>query len=270
MQEGKFMNLPIGHYLIYISTGTITKSAMNLRFLLNGSAYKIEGISDATNGIVKIEVTDGEIIEKDDLVNGIAWNEGQHPIYNYTIEILNGEEQTIKSGETLTLNIRVENDGILVTPTPELIYETSNGAICTVDDNGVVLATADSGSAVVTVKLASDINVSANITIKDSPSAVINYLYTLTGNVQPDTQILYNQIRTFTAVKYDSSNNIVPTEFLFSVVGDVPTDKYLLTVLSDTQCSVKCTGYVYTIILRAMDINGGQYIDKNIKLKSLT
>jgi hypothetical protein len=269
LQEGKFMNVPIGHYLVYIPSGIITKSDMNLRFLLNDSAYKIEGISDATNGLIKIELSDDEINVKDDLINGIAWNEGHNPNNNYTVEILNGAEQTIKYGETLTLNVRVENNGVLVTPTPTLTYETSDGTKCTVNSSGVILATNSAGSAIVTVRLASDTNISANITIIDSPSAVVNYSYTLTGNVQPDSQILYNQTRTFTAVKYDSSNNVVPTQFLFSVVGNTPTDKYLLTVLNDTQCLVKCLGYVYTITLRAMDISNIQFVDKNINLKSL-
>lgn len=268
MEEGKFISLPSGHYLLTIPSGVINKSDLNLRFILNGSPYDTVGINNATNGLVKIEIKDGTLNEKDDLTNGIAWNEG-NPIHSYTIEILNGAEQTVKYGETLTLNVQVKDFGAIITPTPVLLFETSNGTVCTVNANGVVLATNSSGSTTVTVRLASDTNVFATITIIDAPSSVINYTYTLIGSALPDTSISYNQTKTYTATKYDNSNNIVSTQFLFQVLGSIPTDKYQLTILSDTQCSIKCLGYPYIITLRAMDLSNTQYVEKQINFKSL-
>jgi hypothetical protein len=254
----KYINVLSDEIIVYVPNNTDTETIdVDDVYKIGRRNYKIMTIQDVIkNGllVIKMEVTLEEPVI---------------PVNIYTLEILNGAEQTVKYGETLQLNIRVESDGVLVTPTPSLLFETSDGTVCTVDEDGLVLATNDSGSATVTVKLASDNNVYATITIKASPSSVVNYNYTLTGNVQPDNQILYNQTRTFTAVKYDSLDNVVPTQFLFSVVGDTPIDKYQIIVINDTQCSIKCKGYIYTITLRAMDLDNNQYIDKQITLKSL-
>lgn len=107
MEESKFMNLPIGHYLIYISAGTIIKSDINLRFILNDAAYKIEGISNATNGIVKIELVDDEITPDDNLTLGIAnyFNNQliEIPSTDETYVTLTPYDNTLILGRTLEL-----------------------------------------------------------------------------------------------------------------------------------------------------------------------
>lgn len=268
LEEGRFLSLPSGHYLITIPSGYIAKSDMNMRYIINDAPYKTFGINNATNGLVKIEVVDDSFNEKDDKINSIAWNI-DNPQHNYTIDILNGAEQTIKYGESLTLNIQVKDFGDIVSPTPSLLFESSNGTICTVNQNGVITATNDSGSAIVTVRLASDTNISSSIEIDASPASQTNYTYTLIGNIQPDTQLNFNQTKTYVATKYDGSNNIIASQFLFQVVGDTPSSKYVLTKVNDNECTLKCMGYPYTIILRAIDINNSQYIDKIISFKSL-
>lgn len=270
LYTNKFITLGDDQILVTIQNNSdIIQLEVDKRFIFNHSKndiYKLSKIQSLVQeGILYLTMTKDQYSANDRLDLNLA----DYVEKTYTIEILNGAEQTVKYGETLQLNIRVESDGVLVTPTPNLLFETSDGTVCTVDEDGLVLATNDSGSATVTVKLASDNNVYATINIKVSPSSVVNYNYTLTGNVQPDNQILYNQTKTFTAVKYDNLDNIVPTQFLFSVVGDTPIDKYQIIVINDTQCSIKCKGYIYTITLRAMDLDNNQYIDKQITLKSL-
>lgn len=270
INTNKFITLGDDQILITIQNNSDTiLLEVDKRFMFNhnkNDIYKLSKIQSLVQeGILYLTMTKDQYSANDRLDLNLA----DYVEKTYTIEILNGAEQTVKYGETLQLNIRVESDGVLVTPTPSLLFETSDGTVCTVDEDGLVLATNDSGSATVTVKLASDNNVYATINIKVSPSSVVNYNYTLTGNVQPDNQILYNQTKTFTAVKYDNLDNIVPTQFLFSVVGDTPIDKYQIIVINDTQCSIKCKGYIYTITLRAMDLDNNQYIDKQITLKSL-
>jgi hypothetical protein len=72
LQEGKLINLPVGHYLVIIPSGYITKEDSYLRFLLNDSAYKIIGISTVTNGLTKIELIDDQITSDDNRELGIA------------------------------------------------------------------------------------------------------------------------------------------------------------------------------------------------------
>jgi hypothetical protein len=114
LQEGKFMNLPIGHYLVYIPSGYISKSDMNLRFILNDSAYKIEGISNAVNGLVKVELTDDEITADDNLELGIAnWHSNQiseNPILEEIV--ITPMDTTLTVAKKTTFNARFFDNGI--------------------------------------------------------------------------------------------------------------------------------------------------------------
>lgn len=270
MDDNKFIASPSGKYAcICPDLGHITKSDLSLRFIINGSAYKIGGINNLSSGLIILELCDDVIHENDDLINGIAWNEGHHIIHDYAIEVLNGEEQTIQYGESLTLNVKVEDNGIVVNPTPALIFESSDGTVCTVNNSGVVLATNSSGNAIITVKLASNNTITKTIKIYATSEAQDNFNYIMSGNSQPDTFIKYNQTKTFTVTKYDNNNTVVPTQFSFDILGSTPSDKYLLTVLNDNQCIIKALGYPYVVTLRALDLNSGQFIDKQINLKSL-
>jgi hypothetical protein len=203
----------------------------------------------------------------DDFINQIAWND-TNPTHNYSIEVLNGAEQTVKYGNTLQLNVQVKDNGSVLSPTPSISYETSNGSVCTVDENGLVLATNDSGNAIVTVKLSSDTNISTSIKIISASSQVANNTYTLVGNMQTDTQISINQTKTYTANKFNN-DLVVDGQFTFSIIGNVPSSAYILTTINNNQCSLKCNASPYTVTLRAIDNNNGQYIDKIILFVNL-
>lgn len=113
LHEGRLMNLPIGHYNVIIPSGYVTKEDMDLRFCLNDSAYKIEGISTATNGLTKIEVEDDQFTPDDNRTLGICnyWSNQPTSPDSETI-VISPIDTSIDIGSTMTFTASVFIDGI--------------------------------------------------------------------------------------------------------------------------------------------------------------
>jgi hypothetical protein len=116
MHEGRYMNLPIGHYNILIPSGYVKKSDLNLRFILNDAAYKIEGISNAANGLTKIEIEDDEFIPDDNRSLGIA-NYYSHqaaptPVLVGQKIIISPLDDSIVKGSTKIFTASIYNDEV--------------------------------------------------------------------------------------------------------------------------------------------------------------
>jgi hypothetical protein len=107
--ENRFLSTANGKYLcICPDLGYITKSDMNLRFLIKGSAYKIGGINNLLNGLIVLELVDDKIIADDNLDLGIAnWGSNQlnaFPDNNSTTTVtLTPSDTTLMLGRTLEL-----------------------------------------------------------------------------------------------------------------------------------------------------------------------
>ena len=246
LHEGKFMNLPIGHYLIYISAGTITKSDMNLRFLLNDSAYKIEGISNATNGIVKIEVKDDKIIADDNEELGVAnWFSNQNI---YDILILNGEEVTLYGGDISTLQLNIQcklNNEIIINPT--VTYTSSNINCCSVNTTGLVTIEG-TGSSIITVTYG---NATDTIIITSLMSVEDNFEVIITPS---DTEMYINKTKTFIASVTNNGVNMPYHGITWELVN------------VDGSSNVYCT---YVVDGRNITITSKNTINKAIKIKAI-
>jgi hypothetical protein len=83
--------------------------------------------------------------------------------------------------------------------------------------------------------------------------------------------IVFNSTRTFVGNRKNNGVDEPNSQFDFEVIpGTTPTNKYTLTIVNDTSCTIKCLGYPYNIILRCYDrSNRLLYIDKPIGLKGL-
>ncbi len=118
MTDGKFMSLPSGHYMIQIKNDNIiTKADLNLRFILNGSAYKIEGIDNSQNGLLKIEIVDDQINDDDNIQLGICnyySNQKSEPTPStegWTVSLTPTTEK-LMLGRTLELTAHAYNNGV--------------------------------------------------------------------------------------------------------------------------------------------------------------
>jgi len=230
------------------------------------------------NDIYKIGNLNYKVVNIDDIsISGLLYikmdfSAEQQILPNYSVEILNGESFTTNVGTPVQLNIQQKDGDVILTEPLPAIFTSSDEAIATVDSLGMV-DPMSLGSCVITVALASDlaVNNSISITVEEIP-LVETYVLTLTGSSQPDTEIISGYTKTYTCVKKNSQGVVVEGAlFDFTVIpGTTPVDKYTLTILSDTQCSIKANAATYYIDLWATDRSDNTLtISKHIKLKSL-
>jgi len=220
--------------------------------------YQIKNIDDISKSgllVLKLEFTSTEQV-----------------LPSYSVSITNTEPVTTDTATPVQLTIeQKDGDTVLTEPLP-MVFSSSDNAIATVDSTGMITPVSV-GNVTITVQLESDatVNDSIAITVQEVP-VVETYYLELTGNIQPDTEIKSDQTKTYTCVKKNSSGAVVDGAlFDFTVnPGTTPTSAYTLTILNDTQCSIKCNQYTYYIDLVATDrVDNTLSVSKNIKLMSL-
>ena len=220
--------------------------------------YQIKNIDDISKSgllVLKLEFTSTEQV-----------------LPSYSVSITNTEPVTTDTATPVQLTIeQKDGDTVLTEPLP-MVFSSSDNAIATVDSTGMITPVSV-GNVTITVQLESDatVNDSIAITVQEVP-VVETYYLELTGNIQPDTEIKSDQTKTYTCVKKNSSGAVVDGAlFDFTVnPGTTPTSAYTLTILNDTQCSIKCNQYTYYIDLVVTDrADNTLSVSKNIKLRSL-
>ena len=105
----------------------------------------------------------------------------QQNLPTFSINILNGNNLDIQQSSTLQLNVQVLADNIPLSPTPELIFESSDESIVTVDENGLVTASDLIDNAIITVTLASDTTIQQSVNINVIENVVDNYTVSISG-----------------------------------------------------------------------------------------
>jgi hypothetical protein len=247
LSEGRLMNLPIGHYNVIIPSGYIDKNTENLnrRYILNGCAYKTEGISNATNGLTKIELVDDAISPNDNVEIGCADYYNNLPVYS--IQILNGADIIIDGTQssTLQLNIQCKLNDIIV-ENPVVTYTSSSTDCCTVSSSGLITIIGTGTSTITATYGTSSDTINVVVILSD----VDNYQISISP---ADTQMYINRTKTFTA---NVTNNGVAD--LFNAVT------WLVTNV-DGSSNEYCT---YVVDGRSLSITTKSQINKQIKIKA--
>jgi len=245
---------------IFVRVGNNAETSLinvNDKFKLGLWNYVVESISD--------------IVENGLLIMKMCFVAEETVLPVYTLEILNGNSIQVNSSDSLTINAVVKADGVIVSPTPSLLFSSSNTLIATINASTGVVTILDIGTVVFTCKLASDLSVLDTISVEIVEVAVDNYTYTLVGSSQPDTEIKSGVTKIYTAHKYNNGVEVVAdVEFAFSVIaGTTPSSAYTFSVIDENSCSIKCLQYTYYVTLRATDVSNDAYVDKVVKLRSI-
>lgn len=262
MQEGRFMSLSSGHYQVIIPSGTITKSDLSLRFILNDAPYKIEGISNATNGLVKIELVDDVFNESDNRELGVAdWAKYQHV---YTISILNGNSISLNQDQPIQLNVECRNNDIIV-ENPQITYSSSNTNIAIISNTGLISYVA-TGTATITATYS---NVSDTIQLNCVLPLQNNYSVEITG----ENSISLGQQETYSCQFKNNGLPVVIDGYWFLYADDEINTTLLASIDSSNinSCIVNANsnsqyGYVK---LKVQNLSGSIKAFKRIQIKSL-
>jgi len=230
------------------------------------------------NDVYKIGLRSWQVTNIDDItVNGLlilrmVYSEVEQVFPVYSVEILNGTTTSTQQGNNIQLNVQVKDHDMILSPTPSVIYTSSDITKAMVSSTGLI-STLSVGTSTITCKLQSDNNIFDTFVVNVEAIPVVEtYTLELTGSIQPDSEIKSGQVKTYACVKKNSLGVVVSgTMFDFSIVnGTTLSSAYTFTVLNDTQVSLKANQYTYYIDLVAVDRSDNTLtVSKHIKLRSV-
>ena len=206
------------------------------------------------------------------LIFKLEYSESQQILPSYSLSILNGELIQVNENNPLTINAQVtDTTNNIILSSPELIFESSDVSIATIDSVTGVVSILGIGNVEFSCKwlFGNDVVVMDAISVEIVAEEQNNYTYSLVGNISPDTEVKSGQTKTFTAHKFNNGIEIIDAEFDFSILDNEAPNAYTFIILSDTQISLKANSYTFYIYLRATDISNGEYVEKQIKLRSI-
>jgi len=259
LDEQKIISTLDSEIVVQISNTDITRQiGMNYVFKIGMRNYSVVNIDDI--------IIPGLLILK------MVYSEVEQVFPVYSVEILNGDSTSTQQGNNIQLNVQIKDHDLVLSPTPSVIYTSSDVTKAIVSSTGLI-STLTVGTSTITCKLQSDNTIFDTfvVTIEAIP-VVETYTLELTGSIQPDSEIKSGQVKTYTCVKKNSLGVVISgAMFDFSVVnGTTLSSAYTFTVLNDTQVSLKANQYTYYIDLVAVDRSDATLtVSKHIKLRSI-
>jgi uncharacterized protein YjdB len=207
--------------------------AKDKRFIIDNRAWKVVAVDRLKQGLIYLVLQETEISAADNLIDGIADYHGS--IANYSVTILNGENFSIQANQTLQLFAEVKNYDAIVER--NIIWSTSDPAIATVNESGILSAHAN-GSVTVKATLEIDPNVYDTATVTAQFTVVDNYSIELDGTLD----IINGMSKTYTATV---KNNLIVDNtktvqfYLYAEDGVSPPIAASMPFNSTTQCTLK-------------------------------
>jgi len=255
LDEQKIISTLDSEIAIQISNTSITRQIpMNYVFKIGMRNYTIVNIDDI--------IIPGLLILK------MVYSEVEQVFPSYSLTILNGDSIQVNENDSLTINAQVKIDGVIILPTPNLVFSSSDIAKAIINSSTGVVTIIGIGSVVFSCKLASDLTITDTINVEIVEVPIDNFTYLITPE---DTEIKSGSTKIYTAHKYNNGVEIVGAEFVFSIIaGSTPSSAYtFVSALSVNSCSIKCNSYTYYITLRGTDVGNGEIVEKVIKLRSI-
>lgn len=199
---------------------------------------------------------DSDIIEAGLLIFKMQVTLEEPETHVFTLNITNGETVSVQESSSIQINTDVYDNGLLISPTPALIFTSSNTSICTVSSTGLVTGLL-SGTATIIVSLASDNTIQDVISIEVTALPQENY----TVDVYGVTTVKLNSTITLNA---DVLNN-----------GIVDVTKGVTWVITNQDgTSISTNPYVTIVSQTANSItlkatNNSSYVNKYVVVKGV-
>jgi hypothetical protein len=172
VQETKVVTLPDGKLSIVLPSNSNTQQIdRGLRILHYKHPYKVTFVDYSQNGLIGLVLSEDEIQDQDDLVNGVAWNGYVAPTPQsdiYEITILNNQALTLNRWSSWQIEWEVKKNGEIVNL--PVTFTTSNSNIVSVNSSGLCQTTSSTGSATITVKISSNPAIYKTISITNVTS----------------------------------------------------------------------------------------------------
>jgi len=222
VEENKYLTEASTNIVVRVSNNDITQK------IRRGDKYKL-----STQTYEVIDKNDD--IEPGLIVLKMEFCAEQQVLPTYTINILNGNDLSIIVGNTLTLNAEVLADDNIISPTPPLIYESSNDEIATVE-NGIITSVAV-GECIITVSLESNPTVTVNIDL--SVEEIVEDLFTV--DVYGDSTVVLSDNITLEALVYNNGVVDETKGVNWTLSNDDGSSNVYLTIASQDSNSITLT-----------------------------
>lgn len=247
IQDGQFVNVPIGGVKLTIQDNSITKKIeIDDRLIKMNNSWKVEGFTTERAGLRYLYLKKDQFTQDDNRELEIA------DYYEYNPKIsITCDDITVNVGSSVKLNYKVyENDEYKADIVPA--FESLNESICTVDENGNVTGVGEGQS---NIKLSyRDFSMNVNVEV----SNVINVEITGRDYIKWGLSTSYtinNEVDSWTIENKDTSQTAKLAE---------------ITKEDNNSCTVKAnsdmeSGY---IILKAIKDNQ-TIAEREIRIKSI-
>ena len=222
LDEQKIISTLDSEIAVQISDNSITRQIpMNYVFKIGMRNYSVTDINDITvNGLLLIKMQYSEV-------------EQVFPVYSLTI--LNGDSIQVNENDPLTINAQVKIDGVIVSPTPNLIFSSNNITKAIINSITGVVTILDVGNVVFSCKMENDLTVMDEINVEIVEVPIENKTVEISGS----TSIIKTYSKEYLAIFKNNGLPIVKeSSFWLTGIDNLPTT--LATITSQNAVNNTC------------------------------
>ena len=237
IQDGKVMNIATGEIIVTVPSNEYTdKIDIGARFIKLGYAWKVSGVDRSKKGLNIIHADKDVFIDDDDKQNEIA-DRYKHD-HQYAISISNQQPIEVTLGGTTQLILIVTDKGSQVSTLPEIICTSSNEAIATVSNTGLITGISNgevSITAVVSGYPQAAVTVSTKVIGTVTPSYSVGITFKNTAQIR-----VGGYPKPFTAVVYENGTAVTTKSVTWSVKNKDYTGDAISTLsdMTGTTCKL--------------------------------
>jgi|GEM_PF-2298717 len=272
--DGKVIIMPNERRNITIQNNEWSrKIEKDKRFILDGRGWRVTSVDRLIDGIINLTLEEG-FYNKDTDNMDLRIADYYENIHSYSIKILNGESAVASVGDALQLSIDAKDmkNGSVVSTNLPITYSSSNEAVATVSESGVVEMLTD-GEVTITASLTDHPSIHTSILLSISNVITNNYSIAITGA----DICKVTQSQSYSVVIYNNSIPDNTKTVLWSLVNDASdsfTDLAQITTQTGNSCVIKGLKYLSpqtTSFVRLVATCGelSLSVNKRIQIKSV-
>ena len=221
LDENKYLSTLDDNIIVRVPNNSTTSLIeINDIYKIGKYNYKVTNMSD--------------VVESGLLVLKMVIDYEQQVIPTYSLTILNGSSIQIAQSQSLTINVQVTEDGVVI-PSPSLLFISSDEDILTISSSGVVTIK-DVGTATVSVSLTNDNTVTDSIVVAVVAESQNNYTVQISGS----NSIIKGNTSSYTCTFKNNGVQISDNSIFYLTADDGVSSTNLASISSQDNTANNC------------------------------